>query len=90
MSSTLKIWAFKDVRQIDELPDDFLKCSFLVQALMSVDWAHYKRTEGVYFELGFFIPFSVIDSKQGVQFAKIIVKLRKKQVVKQYSVHSNH
>ena len=81
--------AFQTMKDIDDLPDDFVHCFFLIQALISVDWCRHKYIERTlpFFELGFFIPFAIIDPDHGVQFAKNIIKLGRKKVVKQCSVY---
>ena len=39
------------------------------------------------FELGFFIPFAILDDTNGVQFAKKIVKLGQQEVIRQSAHH---
>ena len=58
---------------------------FLFQCLASTDWTHYKPVERTlpYFELMFFIPFSVIDAKCKTQFAVSVVELTRQKVVGQ-------
>ena len=62
-----------------------MKLFFVVQALVSIDWCHYKYTERVlpFLELGFFIPFSITDPKQRKKFVSSILKKTRQQMINQ-------
>ena len=76
---------FQLFEQLDDNNSKFVKCFFVIQALICVDWCHYKYVERVvpFFELGFFVPFAIMDETNGVQFAKNIVGFGRQEVIRQ-------
>ena len=76
---------FEITKQIDDLSSDFVRCFFNVQSFIALDWLQYKFKERLrpYLELGFFIPFSIVEHKNGTKFAKNIVEMGYDTVCKQ-------
>ena len=81
-------YAYQDLmNDIDELSADFISCFFDVQSLIAIDWAHYKFSERVlaFFELGFFIPFAIIDIDIGHVLANNIIQIGRNDIKKQFA-----